>query len=200
MKKAFVCIIVVIAVCMCWSTIVFGDVPIDEAHFPDAYFRAYVRSSGTSFDKNQDGILNDAEIAEIKEVSVGVTLLGAGPLSLKGIEYFPALEVIYASGYRVNGSTLLLPGEKDTPMKLTELDISKNLALTKLACNYGSLSTLTLGDNAALTYLSCYQNQIENLDISKCTALTYLDCDSNNIAELSVNSPVLTKLYCSYSV
>lgn len=43
-------------------------VAIDAAHFPDNMFRAYI--SGIRFDRDSDGVLSDAEIASITEISV----------------------------------------------------------------------------------------------------------------------------------
>ena len=69
----------------------FGDVNIDGTNFPDPNFRNYV---STQFDENSDGMLSDAEIAQVKQVNVA----NSGIANLIGIEYLTALERLECSG------------------------------------------------------------------------------------------------------
>ena len=82
-----------------------ADVPIDEEHFSDENFRAYVSSD---CNRNSDGVLSTSGIA----AKTLINLVNKNIASLQVIEYFTAL-------------TSLLCGEN----QLTELNISNNTAL-----------------------------------------------------------------------
>ena len=78
--------------------------------------------------------------------------------------------------------------------QLTELDVSKNTALTELYCNKNQLTKLDVSNNTALTTLYCASNKLTELDVSNNTALTSLYCASNKLTELDVsNNTVLTR-------
>lgn len=113
-----------------------GLVMVDEKHFPDANFRSYVSST---YDKNSDGVLSDAEIAEVTTMDVSEK----GISDLTGINFFQYLTLL--SCYR---------------NQLTTLDVSGCTALTNLYCNYNQLTTLNVSGCTALRYLYCYGNQI----------------------------------------
>ena len=84
--------------------------------------------------------------------------------------------------------------------QITNLDVSKNTALTHLSCRDNQLTTLGLNKNTALTELRCPTNQITALDVSKNTALTRLECFGNQLAALDVSkNTALTGLECSYN-
>ena len=71
--------------------------------------------------------------------------------------------------------------------QLTELDVSKNTALTYLDAQYNQLTELDVSKNTALTDLIVYRNKLTELDVSKNTALTYLNVGSNKLTELDVS-------------
>jgi hypothetical protein len=87
---------------------------------------------------------------------------GKGLTSLKGIEYFTALERLECY---IN--------------QLTALDISQNTALECLECRRNQLTALDVSRNTALTYLNCNENQLTALDVSQNTALEYFACYNN---------------------
>ena len=80
-----------LAVCLVLINIsaAFADVPIDEGHFPDTTFRAYVI---LHFDKDGDGVLNDEEIKNATYIDV--LPFDYYLKSLKGVEYLTALKVL----------------------------------------------------------------------------------------------------------
>ena len=165
--------------------LVVTDILIDTAHFPDEVFRSYVL---TSCDLDGDGILSKEEIGQVKildatQMNIPSTWdsgLTRQLSSLKGIEYFYALEYLDC-GF----------------CKLTTLDISKNTALRYLDCYKNQLTKLDISNCKALTYLNCGYNQLTKLDISKCTDLKYLDCISNYLTELNVDKNTeLEKIRC----
>lgn len=157
-----------------------NGVAINETNFPDALFREKV----AEYDKNNDGVLSDTEISNIRSISInGDSSKGGDVTNLKGIEYFTSL-------------TRLQCGHN----KISKLDVSKNTALTELYCPNNELTELDLGNNTALGQLTVTNNQLKELDISKDTALTYLACANNQLKELNVSkNTALTELSCSYN-
>lgn len=157
-----------------------NGVAINETNFPDALFREKV----AEYDRNNDGVLSDTEISNIRSISInGDSSKGGDVTDLKGIEYFTSL-------------TRLQCGHN----KISKLDVSKNTALTELYCPNNELTELDLGNNTALGQLTVTNNQLKELDISKDTALTYLACANNQLKELNVSkNTALTELSCSYN-
>ena len=126
---------------------------------------------------------------------------GKGLTSLKGIEYFTALEYLACSRNQLTA----LDVSKNTALntlycyrnQLTALDVSKNTALNILYCYGNQLTALDVSKNTALTKLYCYENQLTSLDVSRNTALTDLGCDENQLTVLDLSRNVaLTLLFC----
>ena len=146
-------------------------IAIDETHFPDPNFRAWVLEQ----EFGADGFLTDDEIPEITEMEVSFRDI----VSLKGIEYFTALTSLYCYFN-----------------SLKTLDVSKNTALEHLACDNNQLSTLDVSKNTALTGLNIENNGITEIDVTKNTALTFLNCGNNQLTTIDVsNNPALTYFY-----
>jgi Leucine-rich repeat (LRR) protein len=76
------------------------------------------------------------------------------------------------------------------------INLSKNLALESLNCQYNyNLTNLDLSKNKALSYLVCGANKLNNLDLSQNTALTYFHCDNGGLSSLNLkngNNTLLT--------
>ena len=138
-------------------------IKIDENTFPDKNFRVYILEN---IDKDGDGYLSESEIAE----TTSITCRARSISSLKGIECFVNVQSIDCS---VNN--------------LTELDVSKNTALSSLDCTQNNLTQLDLGKNVKLKYLQCMFNKLTQLDVSKNTALYEFACDENNLTQLDVS-------------
>ena len=94
---------------------------IDETKFPDDNFRNYLLEQ----DYGKDGVLTEAEIRNITVMDVSEKDIK----SLKGIEYFTALDSLDCS---VN--------------ELTTLDVSKNTALNVLTCCGNQISGQNMDD------------------------------------------------------
>ncbi|MBO7068514.1 MAG: hypothetical protein J6W52_07540 [Bacteroidaceae bacterium] len=151
------------------------DVIINEENFPDANFRKWLLSQ--SYGK--DGVLTEEEIAEVKSISIK-TKYNESLQSLKGIEYFTALESLDCDWN-----------------KLTTLDVSQNTKLTELNCSNNQLTTLDVSQNTELDWMNCSTNQLTMLDVSKNTKLTQLSCSGNQLSSLDVsNNIVLDSLNC----
>jgi hypothetical protein len=99
--------------------------------------------------------------------------------------------------------TVTITGENITHMgcfgnRLTDLDVSKNAALTYLECRFCKLQSLDVSKNTSLSRLICSGNELKSLDVSNNTALTGLDCHGNRLKSLDVsNNTSLTRLSCA---
>ena len=145
---------------------------INEENFPDVNFRNYLLS--TSY--GADGILTEAELQSVTTINVSSKRIA----DLTGIGYFKHLQVLNCH-YN----------------QLTELDISRNTALVRVACSSNKLTALDVSQNTKLTYLNCYGNQLTELDMSNNTKLTGLYCYSNKLTALDVSqNTALTTLSC----
>lgn len=108
------------------SADVVDGVEINETNFPDANFRDYVK---TSFDKDGDGELSEAEINAVTNIQVD----NKGISDLAGIEYFAGLQILSCNRNQ-----------------LTYLDVSQNTALESLSCYNNCLPGVDLSNNKAL--------------------------------------------------
>ena len=146
---------------------------INEANFPDAIFRQWVKD-------NLAGGKDYMTQAEVEGVTY-ISASGKGIASLKGVEHFTALEELWCSDNQ-----------------LATLDVSHNTALEDLDCSDNQLTTLDVSHNTALEYLHCYRNQLTTLDVSHNTALKELYCYDNQLTALDVShSTTLEDLDCS---
>ena len=152
-------------------------VPIDAEHFPDANFRSYVSES---LDTDGSGFLTVPEMNAV----TNITLTGTAVTALRGLEYFPKLQSLNCD-----------------KTGLTELDVSRNPALTLISCNSNQLTGLDVSHNPELKELFCTQNSLTSLDVSANPKLRRLSCFWNpTMTELNVRGCAeLTELQCSQS-
>ena len=87
-----------------------AEVVINATNFPDENFRKYVSEN---IDKDGNGKLSEGEISACKEINCSNCQIS----SLKGIEYFTALETLYCNDNN-----------------LSSLNLNKNIALKLLYC------------------------------------------------------------------
>jgi hypothetical protein len=146
-------------------------VVIDETNFPDENFRNWILSQ----EYGQDGVLTDAEIAEVTFIAI----YEKNVQSLQGIEFFTALESLQCMRNQ-----------------LTSLDVSKNTLLRTLGCDENQLTSLDLSKNTLLMILDCSYNQLTSLDISTLTALESLQCHDNQLTSLDVSNTALVYIEC----
>lgn len=104
---------------------------INSTNFPDDEFRRCLLSRG---------IFSEQDVKKTKKLWVN----NENITSIKGIEYFTALEELDCS-YN----------------QLTSLDVSKNTALTYLYCSGNQLTSLDLSGNSSLKTLDADHNQIK---------------------------------------
>ena len=150
----------------------------DTNNFPDKRFVDNIRQ----YDTKTDGYLSKQELDKVTEMNLGPNAYGYGKNieSLKGIEYFTKLEIL------------------ECPYnKITELDMSSNLALKSLGCYRNQLTQLNVSGNSELTSLSCGDNQLTALVVSSNPNLTLLDCHNNQLTSLNLsNNDKLMSLNC----
>lgn len=150
-----------------------GPVTIDEANFPDATFRNYVKDS---FDTDNNGTLSEAECAAVTKIEADEL----GIADLAGIEFFADLK--------------WLSCQKNN---LTSLDVSQNTALTYLNCSENSIGVLDISANTALQILFCMKSELDALDVSANPNLKTLYCSINHLSALDVSAnPNLEILSC----
>lgn len=201
-----------------------GDIPIDEEHFPDKSFRAYV---SYYFDKDNNDVLSAEEIKQVTYIDIsGSSDVPHTCSSLKGIEYFRYLQHLdcyynLLTELDVSGCAYLQSLDCGSNLlnalnvsgcvalqylycsynKLTELDVSSCTALQYLNCSNNWLTTLNFGGSCtALKDLDCYNNLLTTLNVSGCINLLSLNCNNNKLSELNVNDCIiLTFLYCGHN-
>ena len=114
---------------------------INETNFPDANFRNWLKSQ--SF--GSDGVLTDAEIANVTSINVSGTSSSPGNITnLEGIEFFTALTELTCSYNQI-----------------TSLDVSKNTKLNTLWCHQNQIKGTKM--NALVKSLPTVSSGIMNV-------------------------------------
>ena len=152
-------------------------IPIDEAHFPDDNFRAYVAEN---FDPDGDMRLYRQEISAIKKIEIDFDddeTHDDDILTLKGIEYFTVLEKLVCCN-----------------SALEQIDVTQNKALKYLSCDGNSIRTIDVTQNTELEYLDLsYTGSLKcHLDLSNCLKLKVLACEESGLTGVTIaNLPKL---------
>ena len=150
-------------------------VSINASNFPDDTFRGYIAANLD----NGDGILSDAEINAVTQISVR----DMGIASLQGIEYFTALQFLDCGGNN-----------------LTELDLSGNSALTCLDCDGNSITSLNVSGCTELDTIFCGNNQLTALDVSNNNRLENLHFNNNHgITSVDLSNKTALKQISAYA-
>lgn len=152
-------------------------VEISEANFTDKTFRNIILDY---YDLDENKFLDSSERSRTVITLSAYTEDDDVIESLKGIEFFPNLQRLYAAG-----------------LGIKELDVSQNKALTQLTVGSNELQTITLGNLPNLTRLDCSANtKLTSLNLSGCPNLQQLQCYSCNLSSINVSvTPMLNLLY-----
>ena len=143
---------------------------------PDDNFRASLLDKTTRCDVNSDGVISISEAAALKTLAVPQLSIS----SLKGLEYFVGLDTLTC----FNNS-------------LTDIDVSKNTALTYFDCSNCNLSKLDISKNVKLVNFRCNNNHLTSLDVSKDVDLALLECLYNELGSLDIShNKSLKRLEC----
>ena len=154
------------------------EVPIDEAHFPDAAFRTKLIER---YDWAADGVLTAAERKWVRAIDIS----DRKTKSLKGIEFFPNLIDLRFSGNNLeevdlSGNTELVILIMDNG-KLSSIDLSHNTKLTMLSLKNHQLKSIDLSKNTELGEFYLERNQLTSLDLTGLNRLAYISCFNNQI-------------------
>lgn len=172
-----------------------GAVTIDETTFPDENFRNRILKQPYG----KDGVLTEEEIAGVKVIDVSYGDIK----SLKGIEYFTALESLWCENLQEKldlSKNTALTELRISHCNLKEFDLSKNTALKWLLCPDNKLTSIDLSNNTALEQLNINNNQLTELDVSKNTLLAHLTCYDNKLTAIDVSqNSKLKMLSCYYN-
>lgn len=193
-------------------------VDINDINFPDDTFRDYVKE----FDKDKNRKLSVNEIVKVTTLYADGKNGKSAIKSLKGVEYFSALEKLYCYDTQITqldvskNTALVHLSCGDTPLlklnisenkaleyldfantKITEFDISKNLNLKVLGCANTEIEKIEVNTNTNLEQLHIRNTRITQLDVTNNKKLTHLDCAKTDITSLNVSkNPALINLYC----
>ncbi len=82
--------------------------------------------------------------------------------------------------------------------ELTSIDISKNKVMYGFSCRNNKLTDLKVSsDNTMLSNLDCGNNQLSSLNVSELKKLSDLRCDTNKLTSLDISKNTeLTAVYC----
>ena len=160
---------------------------------PDVNFQRYL-SEKLGIDVTE-GTVAYVDVKNVTKIDCKLSLIE----SLIGIEYFISLIILNCIFNKLTNLDLT----KNTALtnlscganQLTNLDVTKNKTLTSLECGFNQLTSLDVTKNTALIELNCYANQITHLDITKNMALNELNCSENKITHLDITkNKALSKL------
>ena len=151
---------------------------INEENFPDFVFRQWIVDNlDVSGDAAVGYYMTETQMRKVYNIDCRFQDIA----SLEGIEYFQELGILDCSDNSIS-----------------ELDVSKNTALSQLLCRDNLLTSLDVSKNTALKYLYCFDNSISSLDVSHNPELIALSCSRNPIYTLDVkNNPKLEFLFCT---
>ncbi len=165
-----------------------AEVPVDEAHFPDAAFRSYVSEK---LDGNHDGQLSEEELASVTVISFEEGD-AEGCESLEGIKYFRNLGTLRCENRKLK--TLDLSGMSKfgalscSNNQLTELNLEGTVNFVELYCSNNQLTSLEIESLEGMTFLYCGNNRLTNLKLQgDCWCLS---CDHNELRSLDISGSV----------
>ncbi|MCR4793170.1 MAG: hypothetical protein K5871_10485 [Lachnospiraceae bacterium] len=151
-----------------------GGVEINSVNFPDPVFRAVI--SGADYDRDLNGYLDESEIA----LTINIYCEGMGITSVKGVEYFTALQGLWC---------------KDNLIE--SMDLSANRDLRGVWCSGNLFTSLDFSANPELTWVYCYDCRLTYLNVSNNPKMAYIECNTNPLPVLDVtHNPELEHLMC----
>lgn len=143
-----------------------GSIPIDEQHFPDPAFRAWLLDKNNLRGIGADGKLSDEE----RQSVTGLFLQRKGLKSVKGIEYFPALRMLDIEGNYVE-----------------EIDLSSNTELLNVYLRTNKLTKVDFSHNTKLEFIEIFDNRLTDIDLSMLPNLKFVHLDYNKLKVIDIS-------------
>lgn len=179
-----------------------GDIPIDEVHFPDEAFRAYLKNS---IAQGRD-VLTKAECEAVVIMDIAgydeevglenylerdreVRKICHDIKSIEGIQYFVNLQILNCRDTNLQEIDL---GKCPNMIsfdncQLKSLSLPAGSKIQSISVSKNPLTQLDVKNGNSLTYLNCRDCQLDGLDLSGCPKLESLDCEGNNLTGIDVS-------------
>ena len=194
----FCAIIAIVALTGCSNEDENEKIPSEA--FSDLLFEKYIIQN---FDSDNDGLISITESKAVKEINCSNMRI----TSLKGIQYFTALEKLDCSNndlkdFDITKNSFLKELFCDACDFGETIDLSNNTLLERLHCSENfNLKTIDLSHNANLLELYCNNNySMTSLDLSNNKNLQILSCGENpNLESLNVEELTNLKEFYSYN-
>ena len=159
--------------------------PIDEEHFPDDAFRAFLLEK----EFGEDAIITEEEMEELYQLYID----DRGIRSLEGIEYLTSLSDLRISGNQFGN--LFLPRMEGLyrlyliDCGLTGLDLSQCPSISDFRCiNNDGLTMLDLSNKPKLELLEVYENQLTTLNLKGSDSVLCIDVHQNQFTSLDLSA------------
>lgn len=137
----------------------------DIVNIPDVNFKSALISD-LSININND---SEIQVSEAELHTGTLSLFNKGISDLTGIEAFVNTTKLYC----YNNS-------------LTNIDVSKNIALTQLYCYDNLLISIDVSANVSLERLYCYNNSIASIKLAQTSSLMLLFCNNNSLSNIDL--------------
>ncbi|MCM1222465.1 MAG: leucine-rich repeat domain-containing protein [Lachnospiraceae bacterium] len=152
-----------------------AQVQVNEANFPDGYFREYVANYA---DKDGDGNLTIEEIKACTFINLQAAKI-KDVKSLKGIEYFTDLDSLDCSRCKI--TTLTLRNKN-----LKYINCSSNWQETDISDQRWGITSIDVDECTQLEYLDCSGNSLRVVKIANPSLKTLICRNQSKFIETSI--------------
>ena len=156
------------------------------------------------YDNTIDGKVKTENICSVKHLNINVHW--AKITDLTGLEGFTSLTELHVLGDHDMGSELTVINISNNKalelfyydyhydVLIENIDLSNNVNLRILSCDFSALKSLDISNNVNLQELYVPGNNLTILEVSKNTSLTVIDCGSNHkLTSLDVSQNTLLR-------
>ncbi|WP_298545949.1 immunoglobulin-like domain-containing protein [uncultured Aquimarina sp.] len=170
----------------------FSDTYCNYTAIPDAIFEAELEALG------YDDISGDGQVpTALIEVVTILNVNNKGITDLTGIEDFVALTSLTVSDNNLGtidvSNNINLKTLDCQFAGLSALDVSSNTVLENLYANGNSISSIDVTNNVNLVQLGMYDNDLTLIDVSNNIALTVIDLFGNQLTAIDVSNNLLLR-------
>ena len=165
-------------------------VTVDEEHFPDAVFRAWILDPANLNGAGSDAVLTAEELEGITAIQRRGTAESM-IADLSGIEYFTALRDLNVPYNALTSLDLRSNTELQyvncSYNRLTDLKVSGLSEIRALYCEFNYLPSLDLSGLGSLETIYCRHNVLTAIDFSQNTDLIFIETFDNRLTEIDVS-------------